>query len=91
MKAVIGLNDETLYCAAVGKCPRLNKTSAEVYNEPSCTTETKFYNDTCELSCNIGYKLSRADGVRTCTENGTWSNPVKCERMSRIYIYIYII
>ncbi|KAK2182849.1 hypothetical protein NP493_333g00010 [Ridgeia piscesae] len=66
------------YCVAV-KCPRLNKTSAEVYNEPSCTTETKFYNDTCELSCNIGYKLSRADGVRTCTENGTWSNPVKCE------------
>ena len=56
-----------------------------------CTKDTKIYNDTCEVSCELGYNLTSSDGVHKCTENGTWSNNVTCERtLHQPYIYIYI-
>ena len=65
---------------SVVKCPLIKKTDGEVY-DITCTTDTKVYNDTCEVSCELGYNLTSSDGVHKCTENGTWSNNVTCERM----------
>ncbi|KAI0220755.1 hypothetical protein LSAT2_027769 [Lamellibrachia satsuma] len=63
----------------VVKCPLIKKADNEIYNN-MCTTATKVYNDTCEVSCEVGYNLTSSDGVRRCTEHGTWSNSVTCER-----------
>ena len=67
---------------SVVTCASIPLTVGEIYNNETCTHGTKIYNDTCELSCTLGYNLSSSDGVRKCTENGTWSNPVTCERES---------
>ena len=64
-------------------CAAIPLTVGEIYNNDTCTKDTKVYNDTCELSCTQGYNLTSSDGVRKCTENGTWSNPVTCERMPK--------
>ena len=69
-----------LVCISVVSCASITLTVGEIYNDGTCTKGSKDYNDTCALSCTIGYNLSSIDGVRKCTENGTWSNPVKCER-----------
>jgi len=65
---------------AVVTCPPINKTTGEMYNNKTCTSETKKYSETCEVSCTLGYNLTRIDCVHKCTENGTWSNDVTCER-----------
>jgi hypothetical protein len=64
----------------VVKCPPIKNSEVEIYNV-TCTTDTKVYNDTCEVSCELGYNLTSSDGVHKCTENGTWSNNVTCKRM----------
>ena len=61
-------------------CPPLELAVGGTYNNETCTNGTNIYNDTCELSCTQSYNLSSSDGVRRCTENGTWSNHVTCER-----------
>ncbi|KAK2149960.1 hypothetical protein NP493_2875g00011, partial [Ridgeia piscesae] len=67
------------FAAAVAKCPSLPVRHGELYDHETCTTDTKIYNDTCTVTCTLGYNLTDIDGVRTCTENGTWSNNVMCE------------
>ncbi|KAI0231624.1 hypothetical protein LSAT2_018021 [Lamellibrachia satsuma] len=62
-------------------CPPIKKSEAEKYND-TCTSYKKFYNDTCEMSCELGYNLTSSDGVHKCTENGTWSNNVTCEHVT---------
>ena len=66
---------------SVVTCAAIPLIVGEMYNNETCTNGTKVYNDTCELSCTQGYNLSSSYSVRKCTENGTWSNPVTCERM----------
>ncbi|KAI0220809.1 CUB and sushi domain-containing protein 1 [Lamellibrachia satsuma] len=60
-------------------CPAIKTLDGELYNDTTCTSGRKVYNDTCEVSCTLGYKLTDADGVHTCTENGNWTNPVSCK------------
>ena len=50
------------------------------YMSETCIKQRSFYNDSCELECELGYNLTSSDGVHKCTENGTWSNNVTCER-----------
>jgi len=71
------------YCftSAVVTCPHIKKVEGEMYKDTTCTSVEKVYNDKCEVSCTFGYNLTRIDSVRRCTENGTWSNDVTCERM----------
>ena len=64
---------------SVVKCPPITKSDGEIY-DVTCTKHTRVYNDTCEVSCELGYNLTSSDGVHKCTENGTWSNNVTCER-----------
>ena len=64
------------------RCPPIKQSDAEIYSD-MCTVDTKVYNDTCEVSCELGYNLTSSDGVHKCTENGTWSNNVTCERTSQ--------
>ncbi|KAI0238241.1 Ficolin-2 [Lamellibrachia satsuma] len=63
------------------RCPPIKKSDAEIYSV-TCTVDTKVYNDTCEVSCELGYNLASSDGVHKCTENGTWSNNVTCEHIT---------
>ena len=72
----------TMHCCliAVVTCPPIPTSDHDIYSENNCTSTRMVYNDTCTLTCGIGYNLTNSDGVRTCTENGTWSNSVKCER-----------
>ena len=65
---------------AVVTCPPITKTTGEMYINKTCTSEPKMYGDTCEVSCTLGYNLTRIDSVHMCTENGTWSNDVTCGR-----------
>ena len=65
---------------AVVTCPPIDKTTGEMYNIETCTSEPKMYNEKCEVSCTLGYNLTRIDSVHMCTENGTWSNDVTCGR-----------
>lgn len=78
---LVTAGDQMNYAFAVTICPPLQLTVGEMYNDTSCTTDTKFYGDTCDVSCTLGYNLTTTDGVHECTENGTWSNTVTCERM----------
>ena len=66
---------------SVVTCAAIPLIVGEMYNNETCTNGTKVYNDACELSCTQGYNLSSSYSVRKCTENGTWSNRVTCERM----------
>ena len=68
---------------AVVKCTALAENKGVMYGNDTCTTDTKVYNDTCTMSCTLGYNLTSTDDVRMCTEDGTWSNNVTCERMSK--------
>ena len=61
-------------------CPPLTPTGGETYRDTGCMSGKKVYNDTCEVSCELGYNLTSSDDVHKCTENGTWSNNVTCER-----------
>ena len=65
---------------SVVTCPAFTPNVGEKYKEPTCTSGKKFYNHTCEVSCELGYNLTSSGGVHICTENGTWSNDVTCER-----------
>ncbi|KAI0235778.1 Sushi, von Willebrand factor type A, EGF and pentraxin domain-containing protein 1, partial [Lamellibrachia satsuma] len=69
-------NDVT--CELV-KCAALAENKGEMYDNDTCTTDTKVYNDTCTMYCTLGYNLTSIDDVRMCTEDGTWSNNVTCE------------
>jgi len=62
-------------------------TVVEIYKKTTCTTDTKVYNDTCEVSCTLGYHLTRSDSVHKCTENGSWSNDVTCESTLRQQLF----
>ena len=67
---------------AVVKCAALVKNDGEMYDNETCTTQTKVYNDTCTVFCTLGYSLTSSDGEHKCTENGNWSNNITCERTS---------
>ncbi|KAI0229120.1 P-selectin [Lamellibrachia satsuma] len=69
------------YCdnSGVITCPPIVASDVEIYNNNTCTMHTKVYNDTCEVSCKLGYNLTSSDGVHRCTEHGIWSNNVTCE------------
>ncbi|KAI0227874.1 hypothetical protein LSAT2_021636 [Lamellibrachia satsuma] len=60
-------------------CPPIGMQSGEIYTDTTCTSSTKNYKDTCEMTCIQGYRLTGSTGVRRCTENGNWSNVATCE------------
>lgn len=73
-------------------CPSLKLAVGEMYIPEWCTSQRMSYDDTCDVSCILGYNLTNADGVRKCTENGTWSNNnATCERMREHYIYLTLL
>ena len=79
-----------MYVFAVIRCPAVTSIKGEIYNDAMCTSGKKVYNDTCEVSCTLGYNLTSIDGVHVCAEDGTWTNPVSCER--KLFKYnMYII
>ena len=69
-------------------CPLRLQAVGEIYANKSCTAEKVYYNERCDVSCALGYNLTSSDGVHTCSEKGTWSNNVTCERMSKQRISI---
>ena len=77
------------YDFAVVTCPAITPVDGEIYIDPRCMTDKLVYNETCEVSCELGYNLTSSDGVHKCTEDDTWDNNVTCERTPH-YIVINI-
>lgn len=61
-------------------CPSIKTSLGEKYNDTTCTSHSKVFNDTCTLSCTLGYNQTSTDNVHRCTDHGNWSNDVMCER-----------
>ena len=68
------------YTISVVKCPPISLAEGEMYLDRTCTSNTKDYNDSCKVSCELGYNLTSSDGDHMCTVNATWSNNVTCKR-----------
>ena len=81
------------YIAYLVNCPSLNDPNNGVMNCSLGDDGVPSYEDTCNFTCNTGYKLTDSD-TRICQSDGSWSGGSDdvCSRskyMNTVYKNIY--